>query len=194
MLSERMLPWSTRHHVRERPFLHAWIGRRPALQHHALEPRGRCGAGPLTGVSGIWLASADVAKLSPPQRAALSDWLARGGTMFLVGNAASDFHAGPSTRTPGQILAHIGDLLDWALSIAQGKQQWQDSEPLPWNQQIDRFFAALKVFETYLASTEELHAAAEKLGFCHRTRAARSDGHTPECLAIDVLRRRGARP
>src|SRR5256885_11572652 len=68
----------------------------------------------------------------------------------------SDFHAGPSTRTPGQILAHIGDLLDWALSIAQGKQQWQDSEPLPWNQQIDRFFAALKVFETYLASTEEL--------------------------------------
>ena len=53
----------------------------------------------------------------------------------------SDFHAGPTTRTPGQILAHIGDLLDWALSIAKGKQQWQDSKPLPWNQQVDRFFA-----------------------------------------------------
>src|SRR5205823_7903629 len=48
----------------------------------------------------------------------------------------SDFHAGPTTRTPGQILAHIGDLLDWALSIAKGKQQWQNSKPLPWNQQV----------------------------------------------------------
>jgi hypothetical protein len=75
----------------------------------------------------------------------------------------SDFHAGPTTRTPGQILAHIGDLLDWALSIAKGKQEWRVSEPLPWNQQVDRFFAALKVFDTYLASTEALHAAPEKL-------------------------------
>jgi hypothetical protein len=75
----------------------------------------------------------------------------------------SDFNAGPATRTPGQILAHIGDLLDWALSIAKGKQQWQDSKPLPWNRQVDRFFAALKVFDTYLASTEDLHAAPEKL-------------------------------
>jgi len=32
------------------------------------------------------------------------------------------FQANDSTRTPGQILAHIGDLLDWGLSIARGKQ------------------------------------------------------------------------
>ena len=75
----------------------------------------------------------------------------------------SDFHAGPTTRTPGQVLAHIGDLLDWALSIAKGKQQWQDSKPLGWDQQIERFLAALKAFDTYLASGEELHAAPEKL-------------------------------
>jgi hypothetical protein len=75
----------------------------------------------------------------------------------------SDFHVGETTRIPGQILAHIGDLLDWALSIAKGKQQWQDSQPLSWNQQVDRFFAALKAFDAYLASTEELHATPEKL-------------------------------
>jgi hypothetical protein len=75
----------------------------------------------------------------------------------------SDFHPGPTTRAPGQILAHISDLLDWALSIAKGKQQWQDSKPLPWNQQVERFFTALRDFDTYLASTEELHATAEKL-------------------------------
>ena len=75
----------------------------------------------------------------------------------------SDFQAGPGTRTPGQILAHIGDLLDWALSIAKGKQQWHDSKPQPWNQQVERFFAALKTFDIYLASTEELHVTPEKL-------------------------------
>ena len=38
------------------------------------------------------------------------------------------FHIGDKTRTPAQILAHLGDLFDWALSIAQGKQAWKDSE------------------------------------------------------------------
>ena len=31
-------------------------------------------------------------------------------------------------RTAGEILAHIGDLLDWALSIARGQQVWKDSK------------------------------------------------------------------
>lgn len=75
----------------------------------------------------------------------------------------ADFHACETARTPGQILAHIGDLLDWALSIAQGKQKWQSSAPLPWQKEVDRFFAALKAFDDYLASAEPLHAPAEKL-------------------------------
>jgi hypothetical protein len=66
-------------------------------------------------------------------------------------------------RTPGQILAHIGDLLDWALSMAKGKQQWRDSKPLPWDQEGQRFFIALQRFDDYLASAEPLHAPAEKL-------------------------------
>ena len=33
-----------------------------------------------------------------------------------------DFRVAADSRTPGEILAHIGDLLDWALSIAVGKQ------------------------------------------------------------------------
>lgn len=73
------------------------------------------------------------------------------------------FHSGDSTRTPGKILAHIGDLFDWALSIAQGKAAWHDSEPLAWNAEVERFFAAVKKFDDYLASTEPLHAPIEKL-------------------------------
>ena len=31
------------------------------------------------------------------------------------------FQAHQGVRAPGQILAHMGDLMDWALSIASGK-------------------------------------------------------------------------
>ncbi len=73
------------------------------------------------------------------------------------------FHIGDKTRTPAQILAHMGDLLDWALTIAQGQQAWHDSTPLPWNSEIERFFAAVKKFDDYLASGEPLHGSAEGL-------------------------------
>jgi hypothetical protein len=66
-------------------------------------------------------------------------------------------------RTPAQILAHVGDLLDWALSMANGTRQWHDSKPLPWDQESERFFAALKKFDEYLTSTEPLQAPTEKL-------------------------------
>jgi hypothetical protein len=75
----------------------------------------------------------------------------------------ASFHIGDKTRTPGQILAHMGDLFDWALSISQGKQTWHDSTPLPWDAEIARFFAALKKFDDYLASDEPLNASAEGL-------------------------------
>jgi len=75
----------------------------------------------------------------------------------------SEFQAGSGTRTPGQILAHIGDLLDWGLSIAKGKEAWSDSKPLVWNGEVARFFAALKAFDDFLASGEALQAPAEKL-------------------------------
>lgn len=77
--------------------------------------------------------------------------------------AFAQFQACPSGRTPAQILAHLGDLLDWGLSIAQGKQRWNDSAPLPWDKETDRFFAALKAFDDYLASAEPLHVSPEKL-------------------------------
>lgn len=66
-------------------------------------------------------------------------------------------------RTPVQILAHIGDLLDWGLSLANGSRQWHDSQPLPWDRESERFFASLKFFDDYLNSSETLQASPEKL-------------------------------
>ena len=73
------------------------------------------------------------------------------------------FHIGDKTRTPAQILAHMGDLFDWALSIAQGRQAWHDSTPLAWNAEVERFFTAIQKFDDYLASSEPLHGPVEGL-------------------------------
>jgi hypothetical protein len=73
------------------------------------------------------------------------------------------FSTGEKGRTPAHILAHMGDLFDWALSIAQGKQAWQDSAPLPWPQEVARFFRTLQAFDDYLASGAPLAATVEKL-------------------------------
>ena len=74
-----------------------------------------------------------------------------------------DFRAFETTRTPGEILAHVGDLLDWGLSIAEGEQKWHNSSPLPWDQEVERFFAALERLEACLASGVQLHVPAEKM-------------------------------
>jgi len=75
----------------------------------------------------------------------------------------SVFRAKHDVRTPLQILAHMGDLFDWALTLAQGRESWHNSEPLPWDREVDRFFAALKAFDEFLAGDRPLAASAEKL-------------------------------
>ena len=66
-------------------------------------------------------------------------------------------------RTPVDILAHINDLLDWALSIAEGRGEWRPSKPSTWDSEADRFFVGLKAFDDRLASEKSLHAPVEKL-------------------------------
>lgn len=73
------------------------------------------------------------------------------------------FQVSPGSRTPGQILAHIGDLLDWALGLADGRHHWHDSTPLAWEEESSRFFTALQAFDRRLASGSPLKTTAEKL-------------------------------
>lgn len=75
----------------------------------------------------------------------------------------SGFRAGDATRTPVQILAHVGDLLDWAHWLADGEHRWRASEPLPWDREVDRCFAALARLDARLAAPESLGFPPEKL-------------------------------
>ncbi len=73
------------------------------------------------------------------------------------------FRVSETARTPAEILAHIGDLLDWALRMAKGETTWVDSPQLTWDEQVARFFEALRAFDQFLASDARLATPPEKL-------------------------------
>jgi hypothetical protein len=130
---------------------------------------------------------------SDPKRELLRHTLAtiayRGGkAVRSAPEGFSVFHADEGVRAPGQILAHIGDLMDWGLSMANGKREWHDSKPLAWEKEVERFFASLKSFDDYLASNEPLQAPIEKL---FQGPVADALSHVGQ---IAILRRLGGEP
>ena len=80
-----------------------------------------------------------------------------------VPESFAKFQPPEKARTPEQILAHLGDLFEWALSMAKGQGAWKDSQPLPWAKEAERFFGTLKRFDDFLEGNEALHASPEKL-------------------------------
>jgi hypothetical protein len=74
-----------------------------------------------------------------------------------------EYRAAPSVRTPVEILSHVGDLLDWAVGLADGRHVWRDATPLPWPEEVDRFFEGLANLDDRLAAPEPLGFDAGKL-------------------------------
>jgi hypothetical protein len=68
-----------------------------------------------------------------------------------------------TTRSAGEILAHIGDLMDWALSMAMGQEAWNPVPPGPWEVDVERFVNGLSAFDLYLRGNDSLGVPAEKL-------------------------------
>ena len=75
----------------------------------------------------------------------------------------ASFRIAEGSRTPAEILAHIGDLFDWVLSQARGEEVWRDSKPLPWGAEIARFHETLGRFDAYVASDAPLRHPPETL-------------------------------
>jgi hypothetical protein len=88
----------------------------------------------------------------------------RGGKAIRnAGPSFGEYGSPDTSRTPGKILAHIGDLMDWGLAMCEGRREWHDSSPLAWEKECERFFASVKKFDDYLASDNPLQVSAEKL-------------------------------
>ncbi len=75
----------------------------------------------------------------------------------------SDFTPGAGSRTAGQILAHMCDLMDWGESIVQGQQRWHNSPAGEWEGEVARFFDGVARFDGELASHPPDDALAAKL-------------------------------
>ena len=75
----------------------------------------------------------------------------------------SSFRPAPTSRSAGEVLAHVGDLFDWALNLARGSRVWNDTKPQTWEEDSARLFRALQAFDAVLASDEPLATGAEKL-------------------------------
>ena len=75
----------------------------------------------------------------------------------------ADYPIATGSRTPARILAHVNDLLDWAVCLARGEHRWKDSAPLAWDTEVARFYAALEQLDGYLASDAPLGSTAETI-------------------------------
>ena len=73
------------------------------------------------------------------------------------------FRVAEGVRAPGEILAHIGDLLEGSLHLLRGEMVYLASTPLPWGEEVSRFFSAAKRLDAYLASDAPLACPVEKL-------------------------------
>lgn len=83
-----------------------------------------------------------------------------------IRNAPADFsavRASSDSRSAGELLAHMSDLLDWALSHAKGEQRWTDASVQSWEADYQRFFAALESLDVYLRGNAPLATPAHVL-------------------------------
>lgn len=103
-----------------------------------------------------------------PERALLRHTIAtlayRGGKALRgAPESFSSFAIGDPPKTPGQILAHIGDLLDWALTLCDGQQAWHNTEPRSWALDSARFHDTLRRLDARIASGVDLAESAAGL-------------------------------
>lgn len=128
-----------------------------------------------------------------PKRALLRHAIAtlayRGGkTLRDTPDGFAAFRAGDTTRSPGEILAHVGDLLDWAISALSGKEHWHDSTPLPWAEEVARFHGRLAVLD------ERLIDGSTEVWTCERLLQGPIADAFTHIGQIGLLRRLAGRP
>jgi hypothetical protein len=60
---------------------------------------------------------------------------------------------GEATRKPVSIVAHMADLMAWAISLTRGGFEWKPEGSGDWNLEVARFFDNLTALDLELAST-----------------------------------------
>ncbi|NOT34174.1 MAG: hypothetical protein HOP12_08405 [Candidatus Eisenbacteria bacterium] len=84
-------------------------------------------------------------------------------TMRGAPESFATFAPAPGANTPLRIVAHLGDLFDWALRIANGELHWTTATPQSWDAECARFFRALEAFDARLASAAPIQYELTRL-------------------------------
>jgi len=67
---------------------------------------------------------------------------------------------GERSRTAGEILGHLGDLMTWAVEMTEGRWTWRAAGTGDWNADVDRFFDQVARLDAALAAgAPEAHPA-----------------------------------
>jgi hypothetical protein len=72
------------------------------------------------------------------------------------------FKARPDSRTPLELLAHIGDLLEVSAARLRGPAKWKEATPDTMEKQTARFHAALASIDEVLASDASIDVPLTK--------------------------------
>jgi hypothetical protein len=75
----------------------------------------------------------------------------------------ANLNVGPSARSPVQIVAHMADLMTWAVTLTQGEYVWKAGGADSWDAEVARFFEQLAALDRALESAALPHDAVEKL-------------------------------
>jgi hypothetical protein len=64
----------------------------------------------------------------------------------------ADVRLSPTSRTALEVLAHMGDLLEWGERMVHAEYRWAPEHPTTWAAASERFFAGLAALDRALAS------------------------------------------
>ena len=67
----------------------------------------------------------------------------------------------PATRTPLEVVSHLGDLMEWAESMTRGESSWKPVAAASWDAAVARFFRGLAALDAALAAETSEKCSAE---------------------------------
>ena len=84
-------------------------------------------------------------------------------TMRGVPASFATYRPAEGANRPLDLVAHMGDLFDWALRMARGEMRWTTATPQDWEAECARFFAAVKALDDHVAAGEPIHCELTRL-------------------------------
>lgn len=75
----------------------------------------------------------------------------------------ANYRLAAASRTPFEILSHLGDLVEWAERMARGEYRWAPAASADWDAASDRFFHGLLALDTAISASPLTEYSAEMI-------------------------------